>query len=511
MQIEALEPRLFLSAVQSPLMQQPRLSCNDRATETGHPRRSRLQAKDSAPSPEQSDVSPNLTLEEIYFGDIHGHRISDPTAGMHVSVFIRFLGHGLPGAGSFQILRNVDSSDANILSTFLFRQYTWTSPWTNPEVVLMVGQWTVLPGHPTMTVTLNSNGQIQESDETDNASEIAVNAGDWNLPAFPNLPVLHSLPTAPSAIYLDFDGNLGKRATPAFDLDNDAKTLSAKETRAIRTIWSVVAEDFAPFNVDVTTIEPKTEMSQWLRVCIGGAWWDWYGSYVGGLGGQFGSLAPAYVFQGIDPTQMGNAVSHEVGHSLGLLHQATYSKNGVLLSEYNPGHVFWSPIMGAGGGPYCTWYNGPTPLGPDQYQDDLAVLAGVLGYRPDDYPDTMAHATVIPSGKSTVSRRGIIGKSTDTDVFSFQHSGGLITIKLLVATVANLDSVLIVRDKAGKPVATSNLRKAHDGQISRRLPRGRYYIYVKSTGAYGSVGQYTLTVITPKKPVTPQRVLGPSH
>lgn len=63
--------------------------------------------------------------------------------------------------------------------------------------------------------------------------------------------------------YLDFDGHLisgtnwtRTRAiiTPPFDTDGQAnKNFSALERRQIIAIWAAVAEDFAPFDIDITT------------------------------------------------------------------------------------------------------------------------------------------------------------------------------------------------------------------------------------------------------------------
>ena len=75
------------------------------------------------------------------------------------------------------------------------------------------------------------------------------------------IPVLNSNPAAPIALYLDFDGHVqqdGRTVTAVlpFSVDADTSSLSAVDVAAIREIWQRVAEDFAPFNVNVTTVEP---------------------------------------------------------------------------------------------------------------------------------------------------------------------------------------------------------------------------------------------------------------
>lgn len=66
------------------------------------------------------------------------------------------------------------------------------------------------------------------------------------------------------SIYLDFNGHLtsgtawNKRngsdiETPSFDIDGNPNDFSSQERQRIVAVWRAVAEDFAPFDVDVTT------------------------------------------------------------------------------------------------------------------------------------------------------------------------------------------------------------------------------------------------------------------
>ena len=78
------------------------------------------------------------------------------------------------------------------------------------------------------------------------------------------VPLLHSLPNARAKVFLDFDGNFEPRwggnvnvVTPAYDIDGDRTSFSLEEQRRINEAWARVAEDFTPFNVDVTTEDPS--------------------------------------------------------------------------------------------------------------------------------------------------------------------------------------------------------------------------------------------------------------
>lgn len=78
---------------------------------------------------------------------------------------------------------------------------------------------------------------------------------------------LSSKPSAPVTIYLDFNGHTTTNTywnnsygssivSRGLDLDGNPSSFSASERTTIGQTWSAVAEDFAPWNVNVTTIEP---------------------------------------------------------------------------------------------------------------------------------------------------------------------------------------------------------------------------------------------------------------
>ncbi|MDB9376630.1 DUF4347 domain-containing protein, partial [Nodularia sphaerocarpa] len=79
---------------------------------------------------------------------------------------------------------------------------------------------------------------------------------------------LNSLAGANHTIYLDFNGhttsgtlwneqfNRANITTPRFDIDGNTDSFSSTELERIQYIWQRVAEDFSPFNVNVTTQAP---------------------------------------------------------------------------------------------------------------------------------------------------------------------------------------------------------------------------------------------------------------
>ncbi len=231
-------------------------------------------------------------------------------------------------------------------------------------------------------------------------------------------------------LYLDLNGHFEAQwgsysniTTPVFDQDGDPTTFSDAELESIYDIWSRVTEDFAPFNVNVTTVEPP-ELAPGvpetaangvaMRISIGGNG-SWYGAVVRGVAyiNSFTNSIPnvAYVFS--DNSQWpGDTASHEAGHSFGLHHQSVYDQNGVKTEENSTGSGDWRPIMGTSSKDVTTWHNGTSTYGPTEYQDDMAIIAGSVngfGYRADDHANSLSAATPLATDGSIWSGSGILG------------------------------------------------------------------------------------------------------
>ena len=106
------------------------------------------------------------------------------------------------------------------------------------------------------------------------------------------LPLLSSRPTSKMTILLDFDGcsipsgHLWNNDTAFdnkfYDPSKNGATFDATEQADIIAIWRAVSEDYAPFDIDVTTIDRGIDRIIWtsedddqygIRVCIGGSWY----------------------------------------------------------------------------------------------------------------------------------------------------------------------------------------------------------------------------------------------
>ena len=186
------------------------------------------------------------------------------------------------------------------------------------------------------------------------------------LPA--NVFDLHSRPTSSRVIYLDFDGHSATDPAWAsivgfpsivsapFDIDGVPTSFSAAEQSLIYEVWQRVAEDYRPFDVNITTRDPGLEgirrtssvdAAYGQRVVITPS--NFAGPSVIGVAllDVFGSDADhaAYAFTDLGYKQtaktMGEAVSHEAGHTFGLSHDG-----GPVSPSYYDGHGAWAPIMG---------------------------------------------------------------------------------------------------------------------------------------------------------------------
>jgi hypothetical protein len=328
---------------------------------------------------------------------------------------------------------------------------------------------------------------------------------------------LHSRPGATRTIHIDVDGHVtshtvwnrisGRTIVSApFDMDGDPSRFSSLERTAIRAVWQRVSEDFAPFDVDVTTEDPGVgaltrsghdDESFGVRVIVTST--NWYASGVGGLAhvGSYDEGAPAFVFSsslGNVVSHIAEAVSHETGHSLGLRH------DGTATSGYSTGHAGWAPIMGIGFHADLVQWSKGEYSGASNTEDDVAMIASHIPFADDDHGDTAATATALDLGDSA---QGVISTAADVDAFTVDVAAGSVTFTARGAALSsNLDTRLRLLDATGRRVASSNPARRLEATITRDLSAGRYVLLVEGVGRghpstgysdYGSLGRYTIT------------------
>lgn len=340
---------------------------------------------------------------------------------------------------------------------------------------------------------------------------------------------LHSRPGATKIIYLDFDGHDGSGTSwgsdaiaRPYDIDGDPSTFSNTERDRIQYIWQRVSEDFALYDVDVTTEDPGVEAlrkangadaNYGIRVGIGGSSTDWYSSaggvaYIGSF--NWSSDTPCWVFpKSLSDSEknIAEAVSHEVGHTLGLSHDGqTGTGNG-----YYYGHGNWAPIMGVGyNEPVVQWSRGEYTLANNQ-QDDLTVMTTYgVSFRTDDHGNNFAAATALTGPSLNIT--GNIERNTDLDFFSFQTGAGRVTLTATPnARSPNLHVLFSLYDETGSLVIATNAADTSAGtrpvSVSMIVPTGKYYLSVDGIGEgdpvstgysdYGSLGQYVIAGTLP--------------
>jgi hypothetical protein len=360
--------------------------------------------------------------------------------------------------------------------------------------------------------------------------------------AIPTVPLpldqtfrLHSLPGASRVIYLDFDGHVTSGTvwntnfnggadivSLPYDFNGNTASFSDAELSRIQNIWARVAEDFAIYEIDVTTEDPGIEalrrsgsgdQDYGVRVVISPSS-SWYGSaggvaYVGSF--SWNSDTPTFVFS--DKLGSGtDAASHETGHTLGLSHDGVTGG-----TAYYQGHGSWAPIMGVGYyKPITQWSKGEY-ANANNTQDDLAVmLNNGASYRQDDHGNWIDSATML-SG-DTFEAAGIIEKTGDTDVFAFQTEAGNISISIDPANLdPDLDILVQILDDGGNIINQDDPYYILPASLNLNLPAGTYYILIDGVGTgdpntgysdYASLGQYFISGSLPSTQFPPAMPTG---
>lgn len=311
------------------------------------------------------------------------------------------------------------------------------------------------------------------------------------------LPILNSLPNAPTAIYLDFDGDGSN--TP-YSEDADATTYNPTEQANIVEAWRQISAYFAMFDTNVTTAFTSLPKA-----------WEVIGNNAGGATGGYAFVG---TFPNTSPQAFntsGNArtresgMAHEIGHVFGLWHQSSYDALGNKIDEYiSAPDSLHGPIMGVDySGTVHKWFAGHSSSSVGSMQDDIAIIASKIksrepvggdGFRPDDFGGTIATAGVtLDDGSGVQHASGIVERMNDVDAFSFVAGGGSMSISVVPDAPSGLDARLEIYDASGNRLAAKD-GATNDQQLTMDLPAGVYYAMVSSHGDYGDLGEYDLSV-----------------
>ena len=210
-------------------------------------------------------------------------------------------------------------------------------------------------------------------------------------------------------------GRSATLTTPAFSRDADPAFNDA-ERAIVQEVFRRVAEHFAPWNVDVTTEDPGVEglrktsagdLAYGIRVVIGPKAFDTSAAGIAYLNSFSGNIDnPCFTFaQGSwNAALIAGVTSHEVGHTVSLVHQGQNPGDGEYYGGHGSGALSWSPIMGNGLRPVNQWAKGEYQDATSQ-QDNLVAIANPGSGVPllaDDHGDTPQTATFAPGLTTTV-------------------------------------------------------------------------------------------------------------
>lgn len=324
---------------------------------------------------------------------------------------------------------------------------------------------------------------------------------------------LQSLPGAAGVIYLDFDGEEGPHSGWG---DFDAVSHGSNNTQ-IFDVWRRVAEDFAAFNLNVTTdLQVYLDAAETSRQrCIVTPTTD----AAPGAGGvaylnsfNWAGDTPCWAFYGSGKASA-EVISHEIGHTMSLSHDGRTTPSEGYYGGHGSGDTGWAPIMGVGYYRNLTQWSKGEYLNANQTQDDLDRIINnnnTVAYRADDHAAT--HLTATPLGFDTGGQaddEGNIETDGDVDAFVFTTTtGGVLNVSIdPVSLGPNVDLLVELYDDGDVLLESSNPLDALDATLSSSIGAGTFTIRVTNTGkgdplatgytGYATLGEYTITGTIP--------------
>lgn len=349
-----------------------------------------------------------------------------------------------------------------------------------------------------------------------------------------NPPSFSSRPGSTKAIYLDFNGGTvtgtqwNSSTFPSwncrpFDTDADETTFSDAEQLVIERVWRRVSEDFSPWDVNVTTVQPGSGVT-WSQAMITRDT-DATGQLLPGSGSAAGiafvdvfglsAFKPAFVYFNTLSSRedyIAEATSHEIGHNLSLAHDGTNTVG------YYAGHAgttsltSWGPIMGTGYNDQVSQWSRGEYTNANNSEDDVAEIGARLPLRADDHGNSVATATALNDLTGTLASAGVIASASDSDALAFSAGAGPATLSVTPFVSAtntrggNLDLRLELYTSASVLVATAAPTGATNASISQTLVAGDYVLMIRNSGeptppatgytTYASLGQWTMTGTT---------------
>jgi len=330
---------------------------------------------------------------------------------------------------------------------------------------------------------------------------------------------LQSLPGAPHVLYLNVAGYYVWKNSP----ENVAQVVR---------LWRQVAEDYRPFNINVSTkkadydaVGAQNALYMNLNIHYAG------GSCPLGIYGRGESIGG----QNCHSAAQFYAITHETGHGMGIHHHTSYENIIGDGWKYVNSHV----TTNQNGAYFSHWLKGQSEGG--YYTDDVALIASKVGFRDDEHGNNNATASDLNISAEEVDKRennGVIEQDGDVDMFKFQTNGGEVDLKVNpLKFYHNLHVKADVVDEEGNvviegspyfhfmnsewPYVPGDLSEEQTqvkqaSHITGDLTPGTYYLRVTNSGyidnwgdgytSYSSLGYYEVEGTVKSDPVSVEEV-----
>lgn len=351
--------------------------------------------------------------------------------------------------------------------------------------------------------------------------------------ALNTLKKLQSKPGASKVVFINYWGGVESQTAwttyynggedieySAYDRDSNPADFNLSERNNMWLGWAEVAEDYAAFDVNITTdVDVYDATPNADRVQVAATRTNYFYTGAGGVAyvGVFNrtnDYSKTSWAWNSSASSLGMTMSHEVGHQVGLWHDGT-----VTGATYYRGHGTWGPVMGAPFGKGFVQFSRGEYPDANRQDDDLVIIANVLGEVQDDAGDDQASAYSLQDSFSSIlgniSPQGL--GAADVDYYRFTLDTAVavdLAVRPWVAEPSdwntygtNLSMRAELSDSAGNvlglvyPNANPRLNSL---EYSGLLQAGDYYIKISAEsydsswstgfGEYANAGKYRLVL-----------------